>query len=76
MENHLNNHGTKRKCNFRQKILQWIMVYDGIAKHPALRCIRHLEIHPYPRNCPRILILILIEVNIYKKSVAVEKCFN
>ena len=22
-------------------------------KHPALRCIRHLEIHPCPRNCPR-----------------------
>ena len=31
-----------------------VLQKDGIEKHPALRCIRHFEIHPCLRNCPRI----------------------
>ena len=30
--------------------------YFNIAEHPALWCIRHLEIHPCPRNCPKICV--------------------
>jgi len=49
-------------------IVTMVLQLDGIAKHPALRCIRNLEIHPCPRNCPRIRVGEAMIANYYQRT--------